>query len=99
MVLQHDCQCKGQQFTSAEQYNSLASVSEQQHREWAEAHGYVYRLSKGQYVPHTGWGGTGYMNKVFLTLQVMLQELEREDRVEWIMSVTLPSPWLDLATR
>ena len=85
LVLQHDCRCKGLYLSEVDSYNNLASVSERQHREWAGAHGYVYRLSTGQYVPKEGWGGSDYLNKVWLALQIILEELEREDGVEWIM--------------
>ena len=85
LILQHDCKCRLLFHKSDEHAASLSELSERQHRQYAEAHGYVYRLSTGQYVPRQGWGGSNYMNKVFLTLQVMLEELEREDRVEWIM--------------
>lgn len=81
MIFQHDCQCQGERAAV------LAKISQEQHARYAEAHGYVSRVSHGAYVPTDGsYGGLQYFNKIWAVLQVTLEELERppEERIKWI---------------
>lgn len=69
----------------------LAEVSIQSHQRYADLHGYEYRINLGDYVEQ-GDAGTGYMNKIYALLSVVLQELEKGSRaVEWIMLVVVLS--------
>jgi hypothetical protein len=85
LLLQYDCQCRLVYHGADDHAALLKNLSARQHQEYADAHGYVYRLTTGQYVPREDWPGSNYMNKVFITLQVILEELGRDDRVEWVM--------------
>jgi len=80
MILQHHCQCYDEHITE------LARHSVEQHARYAAAHGYAHRVSTAQYIPREGWGGTQCMNKAYLALQVVLEELEKgDDGVQWVM--------------
>ena len=80
MILQHHCQCYDEHITE------LARHSVEQHARYAAAHGYAHRVSLAQYIPREGWSGTQYMNKAYLALQVVLEELEKgDDGVQWVM--------------
>ena len=79
MILQYNCHCQ------AIELQRLAQSSVEQHAKYASAHGYVHRSSSGQFLPRTGWHGSPFMNKIHLLLRVALEEIEREDGVQWIM--------------
>lgn len=80
MILQHNCHCQNQ-----ESLRRLTEVSREQHSKYAAAHGYVYEMSDGNFVPKDGWGGQGYLNKVHLLMKVILAEMDGEQPVEWVM--------------
>lgn len=79
MILQHNCHCQQQSL------QELVEVSRYQHEKYANAHGYVYEMSSGNFLPKEGWGGAKFMNKVHLLIKVILDEMDREDSVKWVM--------------
>ena len=71
--------------TNLGQFRALYQTSREGHERYANDHGYLYQADHSRYLPPGGSWERAQSNKGYAVLRAVIDELAREDSVEWIL--------------